>query len=225
MINKCWICEANDAETGEHVIMKSACERLMGKLKNGEKVFFSHIQGKKNIPIGSFKNDQLKFNKSICKTCNNVLTQPYDTEFLKFIDKIIESKSLIISRNRLSLTSLDQTKLALHFIKIFGCLLIDNRVNINSTDYERIRCSILEGKVLTNKINLSVHRHLGKLALMSTPTIANYPVFSKNFCVWIIDLDWISLVVSYPFAPMQKEYGTQWQLNTTIQSMKLGKLK
>jgi len=225
MTINCWICEKEEATTGEHAIMKAAYERILGKIKKGDNAFFSYVGGKKNIPIGSFKNDRLKFDKSICQACNGALTQAYDNEFISLIEKLLQSKHFIISRNRLSLNSFNKPNLALYFIKIFGCLIKELNGNVAAADHELIRQSILQGKVLTNNIHISAHRNLGKLAAKATKTISTYPVFEADFCSWIIDLDWISFIICYPFAPMQEEYGTQWNLNTDITSLSIGKLK
>ncbi len=224
MTENCWICDKEEATTGEHAIMKAAYEKILGKIGDGNKAFFSYVDGKKNIPIGSFKNDRLKFEKSICPTCNGSLTQPYDNEFISLIEKLLQSKRFIISRNRLALNSFNKTNLALYFIKIFGCLIKELNGNVTETDYEIIKQSILQGKVLTNNIFLSIHRDIGKLAAKGTKTVSNYPVFEKDFCSWIIDLDWISIIICYPFAPMQEKYGTQWNLSSEITSLSIGKL-
>ena len=225
MTENCWICEKEEANSGEHAIMKAAYEKILGKIDNGDKVFFSYADGKKNIPIGSFKNERLKFGKSICQTCNGALTQPYDNEFMSLIEKLFKSKDLIISRNRLGLNSFDKTNLALYFIKIFGCLTREFNVSVTETDRELIRQSILQGKVLTDNIFFSMHRDIGKLvAKGTTKMIPNYPVFEEDFCLWIIELDWISIMICYPFAPKQRKCGTQWNLNSDITSLSIGKL-
>lgn len=224
MTENCWICDKEEAATGEHAIMRAAYDRLLGKIEKGEKAFFSYVKGKRNIPIGSFKNNRLKFDKSICQTCNGAMTQPYDNEFISLIEKLLQSKRFIISRNRLSLNSFDKTNLALYFIKIFGCLIKETNGNVAPADHELIRQSILQGKVLTNNIYFSAHRDLGKLAAKGTKTVSNYPVFEEDFCSWIIDLDWISFIICYPFAPMQEQYGTQWNLKTDVTSLSIGKL-
>jgi hypothetical protein len=223
MSDKCWICNVNKAESGEHVIMKSAFEKLLGKPEKDKNRFFIYKAERKKRMIGSFKNDQLKFDKSICTQCNGALTQPYDNEFMSFIGKLIRSKTLIVSRNKLAFNSFNKINLALYFIKIFGCLLKENDGLIEERDFELIRQSLLRGKVLTDNIYLSAHRDLDKLAALGAKSIGHCPVLEKTFCSWIIDLDWISLVISYPFPPIQNEWGMPWNLGEDVISLTLGK--
>jgi len=224
MPNKCWICEKNDANSGEHAILKCVYEKILGKPSKDEQRYFSYVGGKKNIPIGSFKNDRLKFEKNMCSHCNNTLTQPYDYAFKDFVDKLFSSKSVVITRNKISFSGLDQNNLSLYFIKIFGCLLAEQRGSIKSRDFQLFRRSLLNGKTMTDNMFLTIHRDLAKLNAKGTPTISNHPVLEKRFSSWIIDLDWISLIISYPFAPVQKKYGDQWLLGSNIASLRIGKL-
>ena len=225
MIKKCWICEVDDAVTDEHFIMRSAIEKVLGKISDGENVFFHYDEGKKNIPVRSYKNTRLTFNKILCRKCNEALSQPYDNEFLSFIERLKSSKNLIISRNRYSLVNFNRVNLALYFIKIFGCLLEDSDSFISQKDRYLFSQSILKGKVLTNNVYVSLHRDICLIAKKDTKMISSHPVFGDGFRTWLIDFDWITLLVSYPFPPIQKEYGEQWNLYETPSSIRVGKRK
>jgi len=65
---------------------------------------------------------------------------------------------------------------------------------------------------------------LGQLATKGIKAVSNYPVFEKDFCAWVINLDWVSLIICYPFSPMQEQYGTQWNMCDNKTSLKLGKI-
>jgi len=223
MNKKCWICEIEDATTDEHVIMKGAFDRILGKIEKGEEVYFHYDEGKKNIPVKSYKNTRLTFNKIICNKCNEALTQPFDNEFLLFIERLQNSKNLIIARNKFSLTPFNKTNLALYFIKIFGCLLESSGAFISENDRYLFRLSILGNKVLTNNVYISLHRDINLLANKNTKLISSHPVFGNGFRSWLIDLNWISLLVSYPISPLQREYGEQWNLKHKKQVLNIGK--
>lgn len=224
MENKCWICNKEEATTGEHMVMKAAYERVLGKLTNGEQAMFSYVGGKKNIPMRSFKNDRLKFKKSICQGCNGSLTQPYDNEFIAFVEKIINCKKTIISRNKISLNVFNKSYLALYFLKIFGCFMNELRANVLESDYQLIRKSIIQGRVLTTNVYLSAHRDLKKTVVKGGKTLAHFPLNEKDYCSWVIDFDWVSLMLCYPFCPIQKKYGTQWNFSKEANHLYLGKL-
>ena len=227
MTQKCWICEKNDADSGEHIILKSVLDKIMGKPKANESRFISFVGGKRNIPVKSFKNMRFKFKKSICKHCNNTLTQPYDDAFRFFIRRLFGSKRLIILRNRLSLPRTHDDhwhNLALYFIKIFGCLLVEYKAEIRESDFQLMRNSLLYGKVLTNNVYFCAHRDLRKLSAKQSKTVAQFPAFGKDFVAWTIDLDWISIIISCPIAPPIK-YGNNWQVSNTFSPLRLGKLR
>jgi len=63
MSDKCWICEVNDADSGEHIIKKSVLNFIMGKPSQEQKRFLTHHHGRKNKPVASFKGNSFKFKK------------------------------------------------------------------------------------------------------------------------------------------------------------------
>jgi len=223
MITKCWICETEDATTNEHVVMQSVVELILGKIEVNQQAYFHYNDGKKNIPIKSYKNNRLTFNKIICGKCNGSLSQPYDNEFRAFVVNMQKSKNLVISREKLPLVKFQREKLANYFIKILGCLLEINTAFINENDRNIFRNSILSGKVLTNNVFVSFHRDINLIAKKNMKIVSNHPVFGAGFRAWLIDLDWISLCISYPFGPIQNCYGTQWNLSQNIPVVRIGK--
>jgi len=223
MTNICWICEKNNADSCEHRILKSALNTIIGKPIRGESRYVTYIAGPQNVPVSSFKNNRFKFEKSICKHCNNALTQPYDDAFRFFINSLLKSKKITIARNKVSIPQNSQN-LALYFLKIFGCLIVERKASIEESDYQLFRHSLLHGSVITNNVFLCMHRDLCKLSAKTSATVGQNSVVEKDFIAWTIDLDWISLVLSYPFPP-PKKYGTSWKLGSEIATLKLGKLQ
>jgi len=224
---KCWICEKNDADSGEHFIMKYALDKIIGKPAKDESRYITYIGGKKNIPVKSFRNDRFKFKKSICVRCNDTLTQPYDNAFRKFIDWIWDSKSLIIFRNKIVFNKFDNNELAnlaLYFAKIFGCLIVETKAHIKEADYQLLRQSLLQGEPFIDCIFLTAHRDLAKQTAKKSSVFAQTPVVTSEFTTWTLDLDWITFVISYPIAPPVEKYGSYWQLNHAVYQLKLGKL-
>jgi hypothetical protein len=128
-------------------------------------------------------------------------------------------------RNKLILANdkEDEKNIALYFLKIFGCLLVEKNIRINGYDFLRLRNSVLYGDVLVDNVFLSFHRDLEKQLVKDSETIANHPVISKLFIGWMIDLDWISLVITYP-CPASSKWGTYWRLGSQAKALKLGKL-
>jgi hypothetical protein len=228
MSQKCWICEINEADSGEHVLKKSVLDFILGKPSPTNKRFISHYHGRRNTPVSSFKNKRFKFNKNICQRCNDTLTQPYDDAFDIFIRKLFNQKSLIINRGIINIQSLcgnpqQKDNLALFFMKAFGCLIVHHGVTINNCDFQALRMSLLEGKVRSSNVFLSLHRDLKKLSVKNGTLVNQLPYFYKDSITWTIDLDWISLILSYPACP-PKKYGCCWHLGDEKSKLKLGKL-
>ena len=225
-MKKCWICKINDADSGEHVVSRAVLSKIIGSPAKDEYRFFTELGGKRNIPVKSLKNKRLKFAKSICQRCNDTLTQPYDEAFRKFVEKIFASKSLIISRAKISIGNKDSVNtdnLALYFLKILGCLIVDNNFNVDADEFRLIRNSLLSGTVQIDNVFLSAFRDIQKLEAKTTATVSQIAVIGKETMVWSLDLDWISIVLCYRFK-LSKKHGIPWQFGSRFKGLKLGKI-
>lgn len=227
----CWICEAKPADSREHMILKSALKEILGKASEKSIQRISYIEGKKNIPLKSHKNKHLTFDKSICEQCNNTLTQPYDAAFLELIRYLKSKKQTVIARNKLHLNSVykkdDRKKknLALYIIKILGCLIKESCHPNFITSLPVFARSLRNGEVSLKGVYVSFHRDLQKLAFKRKVHVSQQPVVRKNFIGWIIDLDWISMTITYPTASPET-YGESWELSEFGKnSLKFGKFK
>ena len=228
MPSTCWICEKNIADSGEHIIKKSTLNYILGKPAISSRRYIKRFGSKKSIGVGSFKGNRFKFKKSICKHCNNTLTQPYDDAFDIFIKNIFKSQRNIVSRQLINIRSMCgnneiQNNLSLYLYKIFGCMIIEHGFKINTNDFFALRESLLTGVAKPANIYLSVHRDLKKLSVKNGTLVAQLPTFSGMFTTWTIDLDWFSMILSYPSDPPLK-YGQSWLLSQPCARLKLGKL-
>jgi hypothetical protein len=226
MTQLCWICEKNKANSGEHFITKSSLDFIMGKPDPDDIRYFTGTEGPKNVPIKSFKNDRLKFDKNICQRCNDTLSQPYDDAFNGFIKKLFSKKTSVISRGYINLNSVvgedQKDNLAIYFMKIFGCLLKHSGLSDNY-DLGPLRASILSSQVKKCDLYFAMHRNLKKLEMHRKRFVMHYPVIDYDSAVWIVDLDWVSFTLTYPHRADPK-YGTAWLLGEECKKLKLGKL-
>lgn len=227
----CWICTSEKADSGEHIIIKSILDKVFGDLNTGEKRYLGNTNGNRNTPIKSHKrNNHLKFNNSICGNCNSSLTQEHDKSFALFIDKIFKSEQSIIRREVIDLDTMTdnntstKTGVELYFLKIFGCLLIENNITINETVFNNIRHSIFKNKTLTRKVNVSFHRNLKKLELFGRNYVAQFSSFTESNIIWTIDISWLSINITYPIPVSEKEFGQNWILGKDQKMIKLGRL-
>lgn len=222
----CWICNQREANSGEHIILKSVLDFVMGQPDKSSPRFVNRLSGTKNKGVHSFKNKSLKFKKSICEYCNNTVTQPYDTAFKNFVEKVFGSKRLVLARQKISfshLTTDEKRDLALYFIKILGCLIVEARWRIPNKDFHMFSSSLLYRTANTRNVYLGFHRDIVTSSRKGGVTVVHFPVIKPEFVVWSIELDWIAMVVAYPHPP-EEIYGGFWHLGDDVVSLKLGKV-
>jgi hypothetical protein len=73
----CWICNRNEANSGEHKTKRSDLLAVLGK-PTQEAPFYYHDLHKANRPVGSLDAKILKSPVRICADCNTARTQPHD---------------------------------------------------------------------------------------------------------------------------------------------------
>lgn len=78
----CWICNKNEANSGEHKFKSSLIRDMHGRQFSEEIVFSSNSEEQKIYGINS---KIVKFPKIIYEYCNNTLTSRYDKAFDKLI--------------------------------------------------------------------------------------------------------------------------------------------
>jgi hypothetical protein len=133
----CWIC-GSLAETGEHMIKVSDLRDLFGHTTTKEPLYRRIDRNPQEIVQG-VKSRKLKFNTRLCGYCNNTRTQPHDISwealatFLRRRTPPIRSGEVVrpcpAFRNGLRRGLLG---VHLYFIKLFGCLILDGKVPIDT---------------------------------------------------------------------------------------------
>ena len=134
---KCWIC-GKDADSREHIPKASDVRLFFGEV-SADNPLYLHNNTHKNVLIRSAKSDKLKTkNKVICRRCNDTDTSSFDnawTELLKYLhgnwektktDKKINLKKIFPSTSKKSAINFH-----LYFVKLFGCLIVDNNLPID----------------------------------------------------------------------------------------------
>ena len=124
---KCWICQTNDADSGEHSIKKSDLKALYPNTTQDSPINHSR-NGVKKRPIRSIKSKAFKYEKVICEDCNNSKTQAYDEtwEVLhKYLSghwsEIIKNDGFYLDKIFQCETEKKMKNVQLFFIKLFGC--------------------------------------------------------------------------------------------------------
>jgi hypothetical protein len=83
----CWICNRNQANSGEHKTKRSDLLAVLGNPTQEAPFFYSDLK-KANRPVKSLKADILKSPVRICADCNTMRTQPHDRAWERMSDRL-----------------------------------------------------------------------------------------------------------------------------------------
>jgi hypothetical protein len=131
----CWICNLNEANSGEHKTKRSDLLAVLGK-PTQEEPFYYHDLHKANRPVGSLKAEILKSPVRICHYCNTTRTQPHDRAWERMSDWLRNRQQPLkvggfVRGNRIFYchTRKEMTNVHLFFLKLFGCMLCEAEAN------------------------------------------------------------------------------------------------
>lgn len=137
----CWMCNKNEATTGEHIFKHSILRDMYGDkpFEQGDRliVHAERVYNGKSVStkkyIQSTDSDKLKFIKSLCETCNGATSQDWDREFDLFLRYLLLNWESSLANGDVNLkivhckcTKIDVRNLYNYFCKLFGCLLFTN---------------------------------------------------------------------------------------------------
>lgn len=141
---KCWICGAEEATTREHLAKASDLKAMFGKPSQRDSLYFSAsdrlgMPRRRNIRVGSIKSDTLKFAHRICLTCNSARTQPYDYAWEHCSGQLRAAVPSLLARGAFRAnwlfpynTRRALSRVHLYFTKLFGCLVIEGGIPIDT---------------------------------------------------------------------------------------------
>lgn len=135
-MQKCWICEEREADSREHKAKASDLRSIFGK--NPAKPIFLYQRDAfdqhrtKKIKLQGSNDIKLKWSKSLCRRCNDTLTQPYDRAWEVFLKRAQSFSnvwghdfSLMLSRAFGDMRRDGWVNLHLYFAKAFGCAIFE----------------------------------------------------------------------------------------------------
>lgn len=144
---KCWICGAEEAATGEHLAKASDLKAYFGKPSQRAPLFFSAsdrpgLSRRRNLRVGSLKSDTLKFAHRICLTCNSARTQPYDYAWEHCSRELRAAMPRLLTRGSFRAnwlfpydTRRAMRNVHLYFTKLFGCLVVEGGIPIDTVSF------------------------------------------------------------------------------------------
>ena len=222
MTNKaCWIC-GGVADSAEHAIKKTDAVRIAGskRFKPGKRLI-KHTAGKKIIIQGP-DSKHIKYEKSLCKKCNNESTQPYDKAYDIFIDYVISSSDHLQRFKCMRFNKIynysaahQQSNLFKYFVKSFGCQLVEQSLNVPQD-----LVSVLNGRATNHQlyITFSVRDEIPKNreSFFKFYEVHDLEGFEdshtgKNVSFqWAASIGWVQISFWYKCVP-KKHLGTIWQ--------------
>src|ERR1700754_1532115 len=131
----CWICNANEANSGEHKTKRSDLLAVLGN-PTQEQPFFYHDLEKPNRPVGSLNAKILKSPIRLCEHCNSTRTQPHDRAWEHMSDWLRNRRPPLkvgglVRGNRIFRvgTRKQMRSVHLYFLKLSGCMLEEAKAN------------------------------------------------------------------------------------------------
>jgi hypothetical protein len=92
----CWICNQNEANSGEHKTKRSDLAAVLGS-PTEEKPLYFHDLERLNKAVKSLDAKILKAPIRICSHCNTTRTQPHDRAWERMSEKL-RSRRLVIGQ-------------------------------------------------------------------------------------------------------------------------------
>ena len=134
---RCWIC-GNPADTGEHMIKVTDLEALFDHTTTHKPLYRRIDTGPQELVQGK-KSEKLKFKTRLCAYCNNERTQPDDLSWqalakhLRSRDPKVRPGEIVrVAKAFKSGIRPGLLGVHLYFLKLFGCLILDAEVPIDT---------------------------------------------------------------------------------------------
>jgi hypothetical protein len=144
----CWICNKEPGTTGEHRSKRSDIKEQLGD--NGPLYF--HTDARRNLRLQSSNAKRLKFEPSICNSCNSARTQPHDLAWQKLSAALRGRKPPLKTGDTIRadrvfpyMTSAEMRNVHLFFVKWLGCEIVESSIPIQPP-IETLSQAIRDGK-------------------------------------------------------------------------------
>jgi len=144
----CWVCKTEEAPTGEHRSKRSDLKAVLGDTAP----LYLHNDRRRNRKVQSINSKLVKFNTSLCNTCNSVRTKSHDRAWEMLSDALRSRKPPlkpgdIICADRIFRYNTSQQMLNVHlfFAKGLGCEIVESNIPV-SPGIDTIAQAIMLGK-------------------------------------------------------------------------------
>jgi hypothetical protein len=197
----CWICNRNEANSGEHKTKRSDLLAVLGE-PTQEEPFYLHDLERRNRPVGSLNAKILKAPIRICSECNTTRTQPHDRAWEQMSDRL-RARRLKVGRwvraNRIfpHYTRREMTNVHLFFLKLFGCMICEAKANGHDLP---IDIAPFSQAIMTTRAHPEVHLQLGKCdGTVGRSNLHCWTTAPGNSVIaaWLYEIDTIAVSVLF----------------------------
>ncbi len=222
----CWICNINEADSGEHKFKSSILKGFHGKEFRDEILLGTEKEYRKLRGVGS---NLLKFPRVICSNCNNSVTASHDKSFDKLMQWVFQNSNEFREASTLNLEKIfganwksERLKVKQFIAKHAGCKIVTGNKQIPT---EALSNLILKGKD-TNRFKvrfvvkhglLAIHFMLAEEDGMGLKYTSNNPTMYKSnpsgsikYLAGMTTYNWLSFAwvyVSEELTPTQEKIG------------------
>jgi hypothetical protein len=159
----CWICNANEANSGEHKTKRSDLAAVLGA-PSQDRPFYFHDLERHNEPLKGLDAEILKAPIRICHECNTTRTQPHDRAWEHMSDHLRSRRLVIGQWVRASRTFSHDTRqqminVHLFFLKLFGCMLCEAKAGGHDVPIDIMPFS---QAIMAGRPHPEVHLQFGK---------------------------------------------------------------
>jgi len=159
----CWICNRNEANSGEHKTKRTDLLAVLGK-PTQEAPFYYHDMERPNRLVKSLDAKILKAPIRICAECNTTRTQPHDRAWERMSERLRARRLKVgewMRANRIFPydTRREMMNVHLFFLKLFGCMLCEAKAN----GYDLpIDIAPFSQAIMSGRAHPEVHLQFGK---------------------------------------------------------------
>lgn len=201
ILPNCWIC-GELADSAEHMTKASDFRSVFGKVTQQAPVY-RHNKNQPNELVRGVKADILKFAPSLCKNCNNTLTQPDDRAWERFSEKVRAMHFWLVADTRMPLERIfpkdakeSMLRIHLYFIKLLGCHAVESNIPLPINHFALcIKHSIPHPNIRLVFVNIPSNTTRYKIQ------VGDIQTRNKNAktvsAVWFYIVDTLGVIVSY----------------------------
>ena len=208
---QCWICGSFGPLTGEHQIKVTDLKELLGEIKPNSNIYLHNLH-RPNQRIKSWRADRLKSGGKICLSCNSSRTQAHDNawaDLSRALRKRVPSMNAgqklrgnIVFRSD---TRKQMLNAHLHFVKLFGCHIVDFDVPIDLAPFSKA--------LMTDRAHPNLYLKFGfgaRFAGRPHIGISNIELAKRSdgataFAIWMQGLGNVSVLVIYAEAGERRQ--------------------